>query len=108
MRRDSGFADLTFADLAFADLAFADLAFADLAFAAWDLRLGICGLGFDLTLRDPRARAGNGGFCNGGQSSRAQIRHGIFFTGLGSSPNTFAAVPPRMLRRPLSLRNGRS
>jgi hypothetical protein len=80
MRRDSGFADLTFADLAFADLAF----------------------------DDPRARAGNSGFCNRGRSFRTQIRHGIFFTGLGSSPNTFAAVPPRMLRRPLSLRNGRS
>src|SRR5262249_14961055 len=35
-------------------------------------------------------------------------RYGIFFTGLGSSPNTLAAVPPRMLRRPVSLKNGRS
>jgi hypothetical protein len=37
-----------------------------------------------------------------------RARQGIFFTGLGSSPNTLAAVPPRMLRRPASLRNGRS
>jgi hypothetical protein len=34
--------------------------------------------------------------------------HEIFFTGLGASPNTLAAVPPRMLRRPVSVRNGRS
>src|SRR5437763_8189092 len=34
--------------------------------------------------------------------------YGIVFTGLVSRPNTLAAVPPRILRRPVSLRNGRS
>ena len=35
-------------------------------------------------------------------------RYGIFFTGLVSSPNSRAALPPRMLRLACSLRNGRS
>src|SRR5262245_1683550 len=33
---------------------------------------------------------------------------GIFFTTFGSRPNSFAALPPRMLRLACSLRNGRS
>src|ERR1700719_1129372 len=34
--------------------------------------------------------------------------YGIFFTTLASSPNSRAALPPRILRLACSLRNGRS
>ncbi len=39
-------------------------------------------------------------------SSPRPPSHGIFFTGLGSSPNSRAALPPRILRFAPSLRRG--